>query len=261
MIINYFISLFSFKRRDKFGLVYDQLTKKPIPAAIVRLFEFKSMKLVASTITDAKGHFYFPVNPGEYVITVIKTGFIFPAKSAKREDFIDRAYLGQTIRITGDASVINVKIPLDRTQKAKLRNSILLNLLLSNWIRCTVLIGGTALSSFILYTDPTRTHNMIVVFYLLLWIIELVVQNRNLKFNRVFDRSNRQPIDLAIIRVFSPKGRLVQTCFSDFQGRFIAKLREKGDKVSIERVGYKTVEFEPHFEGLLEGKRYYLNRI
>lgn len=261
IIFNYFVSLLNFKKRNKFGLVYDQVSNTPITAAIVRLFDFKTMKMLDSTLTDTKGHFFFTVNPGEYAITVTKTGFIFPSRSiSKSEKFVGGAYIGQTIRILNDASVINVKIPLDRTIKAKIGRSILVNLLLSDLIRYVIMIVGSAVTLYVLYNDYSRMYLFIACLYLLLWIIELAVQNRDLKFNRVMDQASKQPIDLATIRVFNTSGRLIQTCVSDFKGRFIAKTAEGGDKINIERVGYQTLERKTQDAGLLEGKRFYLSK-
>lgn len=261
MLLNYIFSIFRSKKKDKFGMVYDQLTKKPLPGAVVRLFEFSTMKLIATTVTDTKGHFYFTVKPGQYVLSVIKKNFIFPSKGVSREEhYLDRAYVGQTVEISRDASLINVKIPLDRTAKSKIHRNILLELLSSNAVRFVILICGSAISVFILIMSKSAANYIMTLLYILLWLMELITQNREIKFNRVLDHANKNPVDLAVIRIMSKEGKLIETNISDFKGRFVAKLSHLDDRISIDRVGYERIESEPRINGLLEGKKFYLNR-
>ena len=262
MMLNYLLSIFKTRNKDKFGLIYDQLTKKPLPGAIIRLFEYGTMKMIATTVSDSKGHFFFAVKPGQYVISVIKKGFIFPSKTASQEaHYMEQAYFGQTIRIAVDASVITVKIPLDRTIKSKIKRPIFLDLLTSNAVRYTILITGSAISIFIMLSVGGLSNFLMTSLYLILWIFEFITQHKEYKFNRVYDRSNKSPIDLAVVRVMSENGKLVETNVSDFKGRFVAKISSQSDKISIDRVGYQHIEAEPKIAGLLEGKKYYLNKI
>lgn len=261
MVFNYLFSIFKTKNKGKFGIIYDQLTKKPLPGAIIRLFEYPTMKMISSAVSDSKGHYYFTVKPGEYVISVIKKGFVFPSKSASREaHYMEQAYFGQTIKVASEASIINAKIPLDRTLKSKIKRPILLDLLTSNIIRYTVLIIGTIIAIFIMATVGGLSNFVMATFYLILWIFEFIAQHREYKFNRVIDQNNKLPIDLAVVRVMSPAGKLVETNVTDFKGRFVARLNDQSDKISIDRVGYKHLEAKPNKKGLLEGKRYFLNK-
>ncbi len=59
----------------KFGVIRDAQTKKPIPSAIVRLYNNEYKKLVATNITDAKGQYSFLVGPGTYFVSIEKPGY------------------------------------------------------------------------------------------------------------------------------------------------------------------------------------------
>lgn len=262
MMLNYLLSIFKTKNKEKFGLIYDQLTKKPLPGAVIRLFEYGTMKMIATTVSDSKGHFFFAVKPGQYVISVIKKGFIFPSKAASREaHYMEQAYFGQTIKIAVDASVITAKIPLDRTLKSRVKRPIFLDLLTSNAVRYTILMTGSAISIFIMLSVGGLSNFLMTSLYLILWILEFITQHREYKFNRVIDQNNKLPIDLAVVRTMSENGKLIETNVSDFKGRFIAKTSNQSDKISIDRVGYQHIEVEPKVVGLLEGKKYFLEKI
>ncbi len=58
------------------GVVFDEYDKKPIPRAILRMFALPYHKLVATTVTDARGRYNFLVGPAEIYLTVTKEGYV-----------------------------------------------------------------------------------------------------------------------------------------------------------------------------------------
>lgn len=73
------ICIISFKLiRSKYtkpwGVIYDDQAR-PMGLAIVRIWSFKSNKLLETTVTGEDGRYYFLVDSGEYYITVDKDGF------------------------------------------------------------------------------------------------------------------------------------------------------------------------------------------
>lgn len=57
------------------GIVYDQVTNKPVPEAIARVFEAKFNKLLETQVTDRQGRYHFRVGGNVYYITVTKPGY------------------------------------------------------------------------------------------------------------------------------------------------------------------------------------------
>ena len=71
--------LFRRRRREKWGLVYNAITKQPIDLAIVRLIDAQTKVVKQTRITDAQGRFAFLAEAGSYVFQVVKPAFVFPS--------------------------------------------------------------------------------------------------------------------------------------------------------------------------------------
>jgi len=59
-----------------FGIVFDQDTKEPIPLAIVRALDYKTKKLIQTSVTSRAGHFSLNLQTGRYVLTVQKYNYL-----------------------------------------------------------------------------------------------------------------------------------------------------------------------------------------
>lgn len=57
------------------GSVIETSTNAPVESSVVRVYDEKTGQLVATKITDAHGHYYCLVNPGEYHIKATKENF------------------------------------------------------------------------------------------------------------------------------------------------------------------------------------------
>ncbi len=57
------------------GIVYEQVSRRPVPHAILRIFEAKYNKLLESQVTDRHGRYHFRVGGNVYYLTVTKPGF------------------------------------------------------------------------------------------------------------------------------------------------------------------------------------------
>jgi len=62
-------------RPKKWGIIYDEKTKKPIPFAVARIVETEYNKVLESRVTDARGRYNFLVGNNKYVVTVEKPGY------------------------------------------------------------------------------------------------------------------------------------------------------------------------------------------
>ncbi|PJB23310.1 hypothetical protein CO112_01130 [Candidatus Dojkabacteria bacterium CG_4_9_14_3_um_filter_150_Dojkabacteria_WS6_41_13] len=115
---NIWLALASFlerKRKKKWGIVYDAVTKKPLARVVVRLIEVSSGKVVDTSVTDAQGllRLYAPV--GKYLVTVKHPQYNFPSTLVK--ETIDGGYAGvyrgEIIEIASTQTTVLISIPLD----------------------------------------------------------------------------------------------------------------------------------------------------
>lgn len=58
------------------GIVYDQMTRRPVPNAVLRIFEAKYNKLLESQVADRRGRYHFRVGGNVYYLTVTKPGYL-----------------------------------------------------------------------------------------------------------------------------------------------------------------------------------------
>jgi prepilin-type N-terminal cleavage/methylation domain-containing protein len=63
------------KNRGRWGVVTDEVTNKPIPHAVVRLFSLPYNKLVETQVSDGRGRYYFLVGKNKYYVTVTQPGY------------------------------------------------------------------------------------------------------------------------------------------------------------------------------------------
>ena len=91
------------KKREKWGVVYNSLTKLPVDLVIVRLFSIDTNRLVQSKVTDGQGRYSFVVNPGRYRLEVKKMNFTFPSlllKDWQSDSEKTDIYHGEQISVT-----------------------------------------------------------------------------------------------------------------------------------------------------------------
>jgi len=111
--------LYFSKKKRKWGVVYDSLTKLPVDLAVVRLFDAETDKLVETKVTNLEGKYLFIIEFNKnYYITVSKPGYKFPTKilvaDIKDKDY-DNLYHGEKFIIEEkeEQGFIAYNIPLD----------------------------------------------------------------------------------------------------------------------------------------------------
>lgn len=260
-IINYISSIFVAKKKNKKGLVYDSSNGRGVSGAIVGLYSFPEMRLVSSAFTDKKGEYYLIARSGNFAISVTAGGFIFPSVLTRKLLVGDASqYFGETINIDSD-SAINYKIPLDPGLAFKPNRKFIYKLVLSsNLLRLTINMLGTVLSLVALWLNPSSYNYFIATAYLFLWILEFIVENREIKFSKVVDESSGEPLDLALVRLISEDGKLIKTTASDMVGRILVENTRPSNRLLVERSGYKQSTFNIKKTGFVEGQKFKLQK-
>ncbi len=77
----------------KWGIVYDEKSKKMLDYAVVRIFDTKFNKLLETQVTDRKGRYAFLVGPNVYQLLVEKDGYqpaeIKPVDLTQKEEIVN----------------------------------------------------------------------------------------------------------------------------------------------------------------------------
>lgn len=87
---------------------------------------------------------------------------------------------------------------------------------------------------------------ILTILYLLLFILKLVVLVSHTQgIGRVLDAGTKQPLDLALIRLYEAKtNRIIQTRVTNIRGSFFLLVPRGSYNVSISKAGYTTVLVE-----------------
>ncbi len=208
------IGIIPFKKRNPWGRVIERVTKKPVPAVLVQVYDAEFKKLKDSQLTDKEGRFGSLVGAGKYFIKVSKDGF------QDKET--------ETITISQPKQVLNLEIiiaPIEQEPAlAYLKKVNLLDVLkrLLDTISPALLIIGTILSIVALVILPTVLNYAIFTIYILLDILKICFAIFLVKpFGKVLDAATFQPLPLAIIRIFDDEKQvLLSTRATDEVGRF-----------------------------------------
>lgn len=259
IIVNYIMAFFAARRKDKMGQVFDELTKKPVDKAVVELFRYPEMKLVATALSDKFGHFIFIVKEGNYVLSVIRPGFVYPSIMAKTDSKFSEMYIGQVINVRERSGAINVSVPIDPvTREMKLKRQPFLSLMRSKTVRYSFTIIGTVISLYALVTDPIAANFVVSGLFVLIWAMEFNIINRNLKFSKITDAISKKPVSLALVRVKNADGRYAETFVSDEEGLVLPRSSGSNQEIQIDKDGYNSVVRPVSAVGFVEKQKFIL---
>ncbi|USN52533.1 MAG: carboxypeptidase regulatory-like domain-containing protein [Candidatus Nomurabacteria bacterium] len=103
------------RKRNKWGVVYNSITKQGTNLAAVRLMDAQTGRVLQTRITDENGRYFFHVKPGDYRIEAVKAGHVFPSLVAKDltedNEYLD-VYHGTPVHVENETD-LTLNIPLD----------------------------------------------------------------------------------------------------------------------------------------------------
>ncbi len=274
------------KKRKNWGRVYDSTTGKGVDLALVRLYNQQNMKLIGTIVTNLKGRYHFQPEPGTYVISVTKDGYIYPtqifaeygiARVNKNASKINSHYLGQPINIKDKDDFFNIDIPIDPVSKSpsailKLKIwtediAYLITFTLS-YIFMPTLVIGAVLSAFVAIVIPGTRNTIVSVIYLL--IILVYVLSKMIKAyncSTVIDAKGK-PIQGVMISIFDKEhNTLKESRITDRFGRFsiyadpgqyILKAERRGYEFDPDKLKHEISKIKP--ESKFRGKTVTLNK-
>lgn len=239
--------LFFYKRKG-WGVVYNSITKKPVDLALVRLYDSKTNKLIASRVTDRAGRYVFLVDSGEYYLRAEKPKFNFPSSLLKQaqEDgsFID-LYYGTKITVAHEGqSAIIANIPVD-PQESNLSDSEVVRQFSKEKLTKRLSWVGPILAFVYFALFPSIYSVLIVFVHLIVGLIfnRLSKKHQAKYWGVVFDQTAKKPIKQAVTRVYSSEyGRMLEFYVTDSRGRYGFLVGDNKYYVTADKDGYQTAK-------------------
>ncbi|MCX6740764.1 MAG: isopeptide-forming domain-containing fimbrial protein [Candidatus Parcubacteria bacterium] len=237
------------KKREKWGIVYDSLSKMPIDLALVRLFRKNDNKLIQTKVTDREGRYIFVVEEtGEYYISVIKPGYIYPTRYLQAEvqdaKFID-LYHGEGLNVTEKSAVITANIPLDPSEKIKLPVQDVIRSYAIKNLRIIVSYAGLLLAFIIFIIYPTLITGCALILHILLYTVFSRIMNpgKPKSWGIIYDKSTKKPLKSSVVRIFNTRfNKLLETQVTDSQGRYAFLVGQNHYQLLSEKPGYQPKE-------------------
>ncbi|MBE7525257.1 hypothetical protein HS096_02615 [candidate division WWE3 bacterium] len=212
------------RKRKKFGVVYNSLTKRPVDLAIVRLIHAETGLTVNTKVTDKLGRYVMYVQPGRYRIEAVKPNYVFPSQYMKGRsvdiDFVD-LYYGNDIR-ADEASTLTLNVPLDPVVPEETPRQVILKSFLRK-VQHAVAFSGVLLSLVALLITPTVPFALLVLAQAAIYLLfrRLSLPPKPKSWGIVYDQKTKKPLAQAIVRIFDSKfNKLLETQLTDAKGRY-----------------------------------------
>ena len=237
------------RKRRKWGVVYDAVTKQPVDLAIVRLINDRTGRIVRSTVTDREGRYFFMAGKGSYRMTVAKSGYVFPTAYLKnvREDvrFIN-LYHNETIAVSDDTTVA-ANIPVDPLMKEKAPRRVFWEGIARRVQRSVSVLTILVLVAAVVISPTPFVISMLAVNLLMhLLFRRLAVGRQPKNWGIVYDQQTKRPIRNAIVRVFEARyNKLLETRVTDLRGRYAFLVGNNVYYVTYEKPGYQKKQVGP----------------
>lgn len=207
------LQIFGKNRFKGVGVVYDSVTKKPVPLAKVQLFG----PVLQSVITGPDGKFGFQVGPGRYELKVEKAGYKFPGQSGLVKEQAD--YIGGIIEVGSD-QLISVNVPIDPVTAHKARLGLQAVMKTVSWVG---LVASVALSIYF-YLRYRRIYMLVgALFYsgLLIYNLARRLIKPIMKWGVVINSATSEPVANAVINLYKAKdGSYIDTRRTDERGNY-----------------------------------------
>lgn len=231
------------RKRQRWGIAYNSLSKVPIDLVAVRLIHAKTNLILQTRITDVKGRFSFRVRPGQYRMEAAKTGYVFPSvylKDQKEDGDMVDVYHGEIINVEEETSIA-VNIPLDPLTKEDTPRSVFVKL----WLRrlqhflSAISVFVTAIA---LAISPSWFLLGLLIVQILTYFLfrRLALPKKPKGWGIVYDDKSRRPLSSVIVRIFDKKfNKLLETQVTDTRGNYGFFAQKNVYFITAEKAGYK----------------------
>ncbi len=261
---NLYIGLGLKRRKKHWGVVFNNINKKPFAFARVLLYSWPDKRLRDSTITNNLGEFGFLVPAGKYYVKVDISEFkqiALEIKDKEKEQkylpgrsdgyYSNIYYKGEIIELKGEGGEkrpVTISIPLEAKKKLPLSERIYrsINRVLRalDKIRIPLIIIGTILAILAAVYRQTWLDYGILGLYVIIWGVELVTRFYQVKpTGLVVATENQKPLDLVLLRLTkTDTGKIVSTSVTAKDGKFVFTAPAGNYKIKAVKAGFKPQE-------------------
>lgn len=254
----WFLGLFKHSAKQFWGVIYDTLTKEPIPRVKITLLSAAPYNRKSySAVTDHHGRFGFPITEGKWKVEVDKEGYRFPSELnlGSQDGKFNSVCMDKEIEL-GDEPHFN--LPLEPVGE---RSHLGPSYIHSTWKRLLglsslVLLGvGILAEQIALLTRPTILDTALLVSLSLLFLLNvasLVWDHRSLvPVGKVLGQAGKPVQGVSV--VLSRDGVRLERRVTDHAGRFFFRVRPGLYTISVERSDEAVPPMDIHMtqEGFL----------
>ncbi len=232
-------------KREKWGSVYNSLSKLPVDLALVRLINAQTNKIMQTKVTSSDGRYFFVVNNGKYRLEARKGNFLFPSnllKDLQVDGQKSDIYHGEVIVVDRKGTVITANIPLDPTnQVIKTPGRIMLAKALRR-IQNVISWLGLLVTGVALYISPTWYMWLLLGAHIAMTLVfkRLSKAPPAKGWGIVYDEINKKPISNVVARLFDSKfNKLVATEVTSADGKYYFVAGENQYYISYDHEGYQ----------------------
>ncbi len=242
--------LLGYRRREKWGQVYNSLNKLPVDLAIVRLINADTGQMVQSKVTDKQGRYAFVAEPGKYRLEAQKSNFVFPSLFLANYNIDGRRldiYHGEIIEVTEKDSVITANIPLDVAGEEKKKPVRLLWGRIARSLQSAIAILGFIITLISFYISPTWYIGALLFVHVGMSLLfkRLSKPIKTKGWGIVHDSETKKPVAKAVARLFSAQlDKLVASQITDRHGRYYFLAGDNKYYVTFDHKDYQPKQTE-----------------
>ncbi len=231
------------RKRKKWGVIYNALTKQPIELAIIRLLYAETRTVAQTRVSDKLGRYGFSVKPGTYLLEVVKPGFAFPTQflqdASKDGEYLD-VYHGVPITFTQEG-VIDMNIPVDPAVPDVPPRKIIWQKRLRH-IQESLALTTVVLAMGGVFISPTPKMGFILLAQVATYLFfkRLSVSKKIPDWGAIIDHTSKQPLAQVVVRIFDKKfNKVLETQVTDKNGKYGFFVRRNVYYVTAEKATYK----------------------
>lgn len=241
------IMLLGRRKKQKYGIVYNSLSKLPLDLTAVRIKD-NAGRIVQTKITDRQGRYTFLIPKGQYALDISKPGYVFPtsllAGKAQDVDYFD--LLTSNKLSFNVASVISNNIPLDPKEDKRTPSEIKRKIFFRHVQSGTALLT-TLLSVGALALVPSYQYLGLAVFQVVTYFVfrRLAHSKPPSSLGVIKDAKTGQTIKNAVVRILDAQfNRILETQIADSNGRYAFLVGKGKFYVMVTKEGYEPLRSE-----------------
>jgi len=248
-----FTGLFGRRRKNYWGIIFDEETKAPIPAVKVSLFNQAGRK-VKTTYSDKFGRYGFFIENGEYSLLAEKDDYSFDKRVDKPEDLYSNVYRGENFRVRENQIVAeekNIKINIRMKNNkinwkayAKKKTSQYVSFIseMKKIIFTILYVGGFIITTIATFLSPSLLNSGLLLCYLIVFLYQVIFKRR--EYGTV-TLANGKPAPFVIVKLFKEGSDKISSFgVADVIGRFYlptdnGRFLMKADDQPVSGVSFK----------------------